>query len=112
MSSPESAAINDKETGDKFPKLSKIEFLRRLEEADLCSPRNPLYSVKSEQLKRIGLPSGEVSLDGRLYNPIREAIEKSRVGGISGMLAVEIAWDYYNSLTAYIKSIFLHLLEG
>lgn len=98
MSGHEGALVSDKETGERFPKLSKVEFLRRLEEADLYSPQNPLYSVKSEQLKKIGLPSGEVEINGRFSDPIREAIEKSRAGGISGMLAVEIAWDYYNSI--------------
>ena len=100
MSGPESASTNEKETGEKFPKLSKVEFLRRLARVDIYAPPNSLYYVEPEKLKEIGLPFGEVMLDGRLCDPIKEAIEKSRVGSISGMLAVEVAWDYYNSLTS------------
>ena len=100
MSRLEGVAINEKETGEKFPKISRVEFLRRLNNLDSCAPPNDLFYVKPEKIKEIGLPFGEIMLDGRFCDPIREAIQKSRAGGISGMLAVEVAWEYYNSLAA------------
>jgi|SRR3989344_2695484 len=100
MSGHESSSVNNKETEEKFPKLSRIEFLQRLEEADRVSPRNTIYRITDEQLEKIGFPTTEVEIQGRVYNPIKEAIERSRGGNFfSVALATERAWEYYNSLT-------------